>query len=105
GPSRTLSPLRTQAASEGEVLVGPSTQRLVRGAAVLKPADSLEAWRVLQVVAGGQPSDRRNDVPMVGRTAELTSIRAAYSSATRASSPDRLTVVGEAGIGKSRLSR
>jgi DNA-binding SARP family transcriptional activator/tetratricopeptide (TPR) repeat protein len=105
GPALTLASRLQQAASEGEVLIGPSTQRLVRGAAVLKPADSLEAWRVLQVVAGGQPFDRRNDVPMVGRTSELTSIRAAYSSAARANSPHRLTVLGEAGIGKSRLSR
>src|SRR5438045_3760523 len=51
------------------------------------------------------PCARRLDVPMAGRGPELTRIRAAYSSAARTNTPHRLTLLGEAGIGKSRLSR
>ena len=105
GPALTLAARLQQTASEGEVLVGPSLQRLVRGAAVLMPAESEESWRVLEIVAGGQPFDARLDVPMVGRAAELTRVRAAYSSAARTTTPHLLTLLGEAGIGKSRLSR
>jgi DNA-binding SARP family transcriptional activator/tetratricopeptide (TPR) repeat protein len=105
GPALTLAARLRQAASQGEVLIGPSTQRLVRGTAVLKPLDSPEAWRVLEVVAGRHLLDRRLDVRIVGRAAELTRVRAAYSSAVRTNTPHRLTVLGDAGIGKSRLSR
>src|SRR5205823_5514289 len=80
GPALTLAAHLQQTASEGEVLVGPSLQRLVRGAAVLKPAEAAGSWRLVEVMPGRQPFDARLDVPMVGRAAELTRVRAAYAS-------------------------
>ena len=48
---------------------------------------------------------RRFDAPMVGRTAELARLRAAFERAVRQGTAYRFTVLGEAGIGKSRLAR
>ncbi|MFL5797251.1 MAG: BTAD domain-containing putative transcriptional regulator [Actinomycetota bacterium] len=105
GPPLTVAARLQQAATEGEVLVGPATQRLVRGAVVLKAAGPLAAWRVLEVVPGAPSIDRRLDAPMVGRVAELTRLRTAFASAARENAAGRLTVLGDAGIGKSRLAR
>ena len=105
GPALTLAARLQQAAADGDVLVGPATQRLVRGAAVLKAAEPLDAWRVLDVVTEAPAVDRRLDAPMVGRVAELTRLRTAFAAAARTSTANRLTVLGDAGIGKSRLSR
>jgi predicted ATPase len=42
---------------------------------------------------------------MIGREDELTRLRSAFRRALRSESPVRVTVVGDAGIGKSRLAR
>ncbi len=105
GPVLTVAARLQRAAGDGEVLVGPATLRLVRGAVVVQAAGSVDAWRVLDVVAGALSIDRRFDAPMVGRVAELTRLRSAFASATRTRTAHRLTVLGDAGIGKSRLSR
>jgi DNA-binding SARP family transcriptional activator/tetratricopeptide (TPR) repeat protein len=105
GPALALAARLQHSAAHGDILVGPSTRRLVRGAAVLKAAGADDAWRVLQVMTDAPPIDRRLDPPMVGRAADLTRLRTAFASAARTKSPDRLTVLGDAGIGKSRLSR
>jgi hypothetical protein len=42
---------------------------------------------------------------MVGREAELTRLRTSFGRMVRQGTPHRMTVLGEAGIGKSRLSR
>ena len=105
GPALTLAARLQQAAGGGEVLVGPATQRLVRGAAVLKAADSVDAWRVLDVVTDASAIHDPFDTPMVGRVADLTRLRTAFALAARTSTTHRLTVLGDAGIGKSRLSR
>jgi DNA-binding SARP family transcriptional activator len=105
GQALTLAARLQQTAADGDVLVGPATKRLVRGAAVLKAVESIEAWRVVEVVAGAPAIERRLDAPMVGRAAELTRLRAAFASTERRRAAYRLTVLGDAGIGKSRLSR
>jgi DNA-binding SARP family transcriptional activator/tetratricopeptide (TPR) repeat protein len=105
GQALTHAARLQQAAADGDVLVGPATQRLVRGAAILKAVESIEAWHVLDVVPGAPAIARRLDAPMVGRAAELTRLRTAFTSTARRRTAYRLTVLGEAGIGKSRLSR
>jgi DNA-binding SARP family transcriptional activator len=103
-----------QAADEGDVIVGAATQRLIRGAAVLKPAGGLArggaggtvpAWRVLDVVSGAPAVARHLDAPMCGRQAELTRLRTAFRRTVRSGSAHRFTILGEAGIGKSRLAK
>ncbi|MBA2641571.1 MAG: AAA family ATPase, partial [Actinobacteria bacterium] len=102
-----------QAAAPDDVIVGPATQHLIRGAAVLKPVyfvpegsvGSIFAWRVLNVVAGAPVVARHLDAPMFGRAAELTRVRTAFRRTIRSDAAYRLTVMGEAGIGKSRLAK
>lgn len=99
-----------QAAQPGEVLIGAETQRLV-GAAVeigegrrlaLKgKAEPVEAYRLL-VVTG--PLERRFVSPMVGREHELARLRAVFGQAVHDRSCQLFTVLGSAGVGKSRLA-
>ena len=101
------------AASPGEILVGHETYRLVRDAVLVEPLDPLElkgkaepvrAWRLLGVVTGAPGFARRLDAPMVGREDELGQLRTAFEDAVQAQSCRLVTVVGPAGIGKSRLA-
>ena len=101
------------AASPGEILVGHETYRLVRDAVLVEPLDPLElkgksepvrAWRLLGVVTGAPAFARRLDAPMVGRVDELEQLRSAFDDAVREQTCRLVTVVGPAGIGKSRLA-
>jgi DNA-binding SARP family transcriptional activator len=99
-----------QAALDGSVLVGPGTQRLLRGAVILQAVDGSRtvgsrptAWRVLEILPRAQAVPRALEAWMVGREAELTSLRSAFRRFARSGAPVRFTVLGEAGIGKSRL--
>jgi DNA-binding SARP family transcriptional activator/tetratricopeptide (TPR) repeat protein len=103
-----------QAANEGEVIVGEATQRLIRGAVVLKAAPDIvvegsggggAAWRVLDMVSGAAAVANQLDSPMCGRQTELSRVRSAFRRTARSGSASRFTVVGEAGIGKSRLAK
>jgi DNA-binding SARP family transcriptional activator len=100
------------AADDGEVIVGPAAARLLRGTVILKPVERLAidggqatAWRVLELVAGAPALPRTLGAPMFGRQDELTRVRSAFRRAVRSGSVVRMTVLGEAGIGKSRLAR
>jgi DNA-binding SARP family transcriptional activator len=100
------------AADDGEVIVGPAAARLLRGTVILKPVERLAingvqatGWRVLEVVAGAPALPRALGGPMFGRQDELTRMRSAFRRAVRSGAVVRMTVLGEAGIGKSRLAR
>jgi tetratricopeptide (TPR) repeat protein len=60
---------------------------------------------VLDIVSGATTVARQLDSPMCGRQAELTRLRAAFRRTVRSGTACRFTVVGEAGIGKSRLAK
>jgi class 3 adenylate cyclase/tetratricopeptide (TPR) repeat protein len=101
------------AASPGEILVGDPTYRLVRDAVLVEPVEPLtlkgksqpvDAWRLLGVVAGAPAFARRLDAPMVGREGELDELRSAFEESVRDQACRMVTVVGSAGIGKSRLA-
>jgi class 3 adenylate cyclase/tetratricopeptide (TPR) repeat protein len=100
------------AARTGEILLGEPTYRLVSNAVLVEPvepltlkgfAEPVTAWRLLGVVEGAPPFPRRLDVPMVGREQELASLRAELDAADRERRCRLATLVGPAGIGKSRL--
>jgi DNA-binding SARP family transcriptional activator/tetratricopeptide (TPR) repeat protein len=94
-------------AGEGEILVGPAVMRLVHGAVVVAPSNGYRSggWKLLQVHAGATLLPRDLRAPMVGRQRELTRLRTTFSAIVRRSTPTRICVVGEAGLGKSRLAR
>src|SRR6478735_11768620 len=100
-----------QTAGPGEVVIGGLTSRLIGEAAVLEPlapltlkgkAEPVPASRVVRVVSG--PSTRaRLELPLVGRDRELEIIQERFQEAVRTGSCRRMTIRGDAGIGKSRL--
>jgi DNA-binding SARP family transcriptional activator len=90
-------------APTGQVLLDDATHVLVRDAL---RADALDgAWLVREIVPGAPAYARRLDAPLVGRRPELERLRTAYADARDSSRCTVVTVVGEAGIGKTRLMR
>jgi class 3 adenylate cyclase len=90
-------------APPGEVLIGEETLELVRDAVRAERVDG--AWRLEELVPGAPAYSRRLDAPLVGREEELERLLTAYHSARDEKHCRVVTVVGEAGIGKTRLMR
>src|SRR4030095_14459345 len=104
-----------QAADPDEILVGERAAALVAGAFEFAPTKRVEAK--------GQPAGVSSrtlllslslmrprgiaglPAPFVGREAELALVRASFDAAVAARSPRLLMVMGDAGIGKTRLIR
>src|SRR5436309_2744503 len=102
-----------EAARTGEILLGENTRRLVANAALLEPRDELTvkgksgpvvAWNVLGVIEGAPAYARRLDAPLVGREGELRQLREIFATVAAERSCHLVTLVGPAGIGKSRLA-
>jgi len=100
-----------QAAQPGEILVGEATMRLTRDAVVVEAIEPLElkgksgrvaAYRLLSVT--GEGPTRRLDVAMVGRERELRLLREVWGRAVSERACQLVTVLGSAGVGKSRLA-
>ena len=101
-----------QAAGTGEILITDATRQLVRDAIVAEPVeplvlkgkkDPVAAWRVTEVHANVPGRARRFDSAIVGRDDELALLRQAYVRALATRSCHLFTVLGPAGVGKSRL--
>jgi class 3 adenylate cyclase/tetratricopeptide (TPR) repeat protein len=99
-----------QAASAGEVVMGATTYRLVREAVEAEPipalelkgkAEPVEAYRLLGIKEH-EPM-RRHDTPLVGRQSELRILGEAFERAKREEACHLFTLLGSAGVGKSRL--
>jgi len=99
-----------QAAAPGETLIGDATRRLVPGTVAAEPlpplavrgkAEPLTVWRL-----GGAPVDQGGTAgaPLQGRDAELRALREAFERVAYERAPQRMVVLGPAGIGKSRLA-
>ena len=103
-----------QAASPGQVLLGRDTYRLVRGVVGAEPVEPLvlkgkrervSAYRLLSDLPEGPLLAERGDPPLVDRAAELDALRQAFAAVAEQRSCRLVTVVGSAGVGKSRLVR
>jgi class 3 adenylate cyclase/tetratricopeptide (TPR) repeat protein len=107
---------RLQSTAEpGHVLVDGATYRLA-GSAVgfadagehrLKgKADPVRLWRATRVLAGVGGSQRVDglEAPLIGRDAELRTIRELFHAAAERRVPRLVLVSGPAGVGKSRLA-
>ncbi len=100
-----------QASPHGEILIGSETQLLVRDAVRVEPVEPLElkgksqsvaAFRLVEVV-GDEAVARHMDRPLVGRERERQRIWRAYEDAVADTTCQLFTLLGPAGIGKSRL--
>jgi class 3 adenylate cyclase len=98
-----------QAAQPGEVLLGAPTLALVRGAveveeveplALKGKAEPVAAYRLLRVQ---EAPERRHKTRFVGRERELELLRGAWERAQTERRCELVTIVADAGVGKSRL--
>ena len=98
-----------QAAPPGQVLIGEATWVLVRTAVDAEPVEPMElkgkarpvpAYRLATV---HQAPGRTHESPFVGRTGELTALEDAWRRALAEHSCQLVTIIGDAGAGKSRL--
>ena len=101
-----------QAAAPGEIVIGAATERLVREAVTAEPleplilkgkSDPVHAFRLVEVSASHATRPDHFDAPLVGRHRELHLIREALERASAEGAVHLFTVLGAAGIGKSRL--
>ena len=101
-----------QAAPENQIYLGEITYRLVRDAVDVDRVEPLElkgkagrvaAYRLL-LVRGLDGNNRRHDTPVIGRDAELAALDQAYREVVEGQTVRLVTLVGDAGVGKSRLA-
>ncbi len=96
-----------QLADPGAILVDEATLRLVRAAALVEPVavGSTPAFSVLGLEEGTTGHTSRFVSPMVGRERERRRLQDAFEQAAGDRSCQLFTVLGPAGVGKSRLVR
>jgi class 3 adenylate cyclase/tetratricopeptide (TPR) repeat protein len=110
----TASRLQSVAPS-GAVLVGQATQRAAARAIVFESAGEqilkgktapVPAWRAVRVVAGvgGRNRSETLEAPFVGRDEELRQLKDLFHTTGRDKRARLVSVIGPAGIGKSRLA-
>jgi predicted ATPase/class 3 adenylate cyclase len=101
GEPLMLSSRLGQAAEPGDVFADEATWRLVRESV---DAESVaEAWRIVSVSNDAPGLARRLASPMVGRQRERRRLHDAFEQAVSDRSCQLFTVLGQAGVGKSRL--
>jgi class 3 adenylate cyclase/tetratricopeptide (TPR) repeat protein len=99
-----------EAAGPGEILLGEETYRLVADAVHAEAAGPLtvadepqEVWRLLEVLPDRTGRVRRVTTPMVGRDLERELLLRVFDRVVAEQSCHLVSVLGSAGIGKSRL--
>ncbi|MEP6817865.1 MAG: adenylate/guanylate cyclase domain-containing protein [Marmoricola sp.] len=101
-----------QAAAPGEVLIGASTWSLVRDAVEVEAvppltvkgkADPLPAYRLLRMLDVDQGRTRRLHAELVGRDREIRALDDAFAGTVEGRRSHLVTVLGSAGVGKTRL--
>ncbi len=100
-----------QAAGAGDVLLGHDTARLVRDAvdaevvelSVKGKPDPIVAHRLVELRAGAAGVSRRMERPIIGRARERERLRSDFADAAESRTTRLFTLIGPAGVGKSRL--
>ena len=101
-----------QAAGPGEVLIGMETFRLVRDAVGVEKvppldlkgkAEPVPAYRLLEIDTAAEGVARRLDSPLIGRRRERERLRADFEHVVSERTCQLFTLLGPAGVGKSRL--
>lgn len=100
-----------QAAPADEIYIGEVTWQLVRDAVEVEPvapltlkgkSQPIAAFRLI-TVHGQDGNVRRQDTTLVGRDAELAVLNAAWTGVVAQRGAQLVTVIGDAGVGKTRL--
>ncbi len=96
------SVMLAEAAEPGRILIGRQTRELAAAAIETEPAGP-DRFILLSAQAAVRPLALRLDGPLVGRDEELRQLAAACMMASQDQVTTLVTVIGEAGIGKTRL--
>ncbi len=101
-----------QAAASGEILLGETTFAIVRDRVEAEASLPMEvrgksgpivAYRLLRISSDDGMDGTRSKTPMVGRVGQITLLEQEWAAASSSSSGRLVVVLGEAGVGKSRL--
>jgi class 3 adenylate cyclase/tetratricopeptide (TPR) repeat protein len=112
GTAVNLAKRFEEAAGAGEILLGEETYRLVADAVKAEAAGPVtikgttepqQVWRLLEVLPDRPGRARRPIAPMVGRTREQDLLRHLFERAAAEGTCHLVSVLGSAGVGKSRL--
>jgi class 3 adenylate cyclase/tetratricopeptide (TPR) repeat protein len=110
GDAVNLAARLEQAARPGEVLIGAETLQLVHDVVEVAPVETLvlkgksepvRAWRLLAVTG---ETARRHGAPMVGRERQRRLLPEAFANVRDDRACHLVTILGAAGVGKSRLA-
>ena len=99
-----------QNAPANEILIGEMTHELVRGHVNVEAlelqlkgkSEPVTAYRIIGLRTG-PAVDAAEDAPFVGREAELVTLRGAFATVESATTTRLVTIIGDAGVGKTRL--
>ena len=91
-----------EAAEPGQILISRQTQELAAAAIETRSAGP-DRFILQSAQAAVRPLAPRLDVPLVGRDEEMRQLAAACAVASQEQVTTLVTVIGEAGIGKTRL--
>src|SRR6266545_1120575 len=107
GEPLTVSSQLGQAAKPGEILLDETTNRLLREAVAVErtTVDSNTSFRLLELADELPGHVSRFSSPMVGREREQRRLQDAFDQAVSDRSCQLFTILGPAGVGKSRLVR
>jgi class 3 adenylate cyclase len=112
GDSVNVAARLEQEAAPGEILLSGSTLQLVRDAVDVEPVEPLAlkgkpepfpAFRLVSVDAAREGVARRSGEALVGRSEELSQLEQAFERAVDQRRCWMVTVIGQPGVGKSRL--
>jgi class 3 adenylate cyclase/tetratricopeptide (TPR) repeat protein len=101
------------AASPGAVVVGPHTHVATRDCIAYEPLgavpvrgreETVEAWNATHALAPPGRRPRRTKAPLIGRDAEIGLLRSTLATAVTRNRAHVVLLLGDAGIGKSRLA-
>ncbi|HEY6778444.1 MAG TPA: BTAD domain-containing putative transcriptional regulator, partial [Thermoleophilaceae bacterium] len=111
GEAVTFAKRLEELAGAGEILIDEKTHRLVRGCVRAEPAgdqttrsgESLAALRLVEVRPDAPGRASRLESPLVDRERQLAALTSSFTAAVSDRACHLVTVLGAAGVGKSRL--
>ena len=102
GDAGAQAVMLAEAAEPGQILIGGQTRGLA-AAAIEAASAGPDRFRLLSAHTGVRPLALRLDASLVGRDEEMRTLEAACARAARERATALVTVIGEAGLGKTRL--